>query len=55
MPGDFKGTVFQKNQVGVKIFCIFKTKTALCVYRDYAKRRNIYLKGEYLSLKKYEF
>jgi hypothetical protein len=28
---------------------IFKTKTAVCVYGDYAKRRNIYLKGEYLS------
>ncbi len=26
---------------------IFKTKTALCVYGDYAKQRNIYLKCEY--------
>ncbi len=60
MAGDFKGTVFQKNWVGVicllrmnslkiKFFGFFKTKTALCVYGDYAKRRNMYLKGEYLS------
>jgi hypothetical protein len=63
MPGNFKETVFQKNEWGViyllkinswiiKFFWIsFKTKTALCVYAETAqkKRRNIYLKGEYLN------
>ncbi len=50
MPGDFKGTVFQKNVMGgclggtvykIYFLAIFK-KNALCVYREYAKRGNNY-------------
>ncbi len=45
--GDFKGTVFKKMHLPrmnslqkFNFLDIFKTTTALCVYREYAKRRN---------------
>jgi hypothetical protein len=50
MPGDFKGTVFRKNQMEGYvlawdeqltnfIFGIYLKKTALCVYGEYVKRQ----------------
>jgi hypothetical protein len=49
MPGDKKESVFQKNQMGgymepmmnsskISFLDIFKTKTALWIYGEYAKR-----------------
>ncbi len=51
MPGGFKGTEFRKiewevvylprmNSLKFNFLDICKTKTARCVYREYAKRRN---------------
>ncbi len=62
MPEDFKkGQYFKKikwgviclhrmNSLKINFFGYLKTKTALCLYGEYAKQQNIYLKSAHLII-----